>query len=148
MKTPAAAPDPNRMDPQLAAHLHTVAARLRATRLHRLGMWRWLGVAVLTLGLLQLRAQHEELTSFTAGALALLFAAGALLEILVRRRTPYDYAAAARIVEHEFPDLRLALHTAAEQAPEEAGGRFHFLQRKVIDDTLRHARRNPWTLRT
>ncbi len=141
------APDPSRMDPSLAAHLHTVAARLRATLLHRFAMWRWLIVTALGVALLSLRAWREEFTTFTGVALAVVFFVALLRGFLVARHTPLDHAAAAQIIEKEFPDLKLVLRTAAEQTPEEAGGRFNFLQRRVIDESLRHARRHPWTLR-
>ena len=64
MSNPSA-PDSQRMDPQLAAHLHSVAARLRATRLHQLGMRRWLVVTAVAVGLLTLRAWQEELALFS-----------------------------------------------------------------------------------
>ncbi len=142
-----AAPNSARMEPQLAAHLHTVAARLRATRLHRLAMWRWLVVTAAAVGLLSLRAWREEFTTFSGVALTTIFFASLARGFIVARRTPLDHAAAARLVEAEFPELRLALRTAAEQTPDEADGRFNFLQRRVIDESLRHARRHPWTLR-
>jgi hypothetical protein len=142
-----AAPDPTRMEPQLAAHLREVAARLRATRLHRLAMWRWLAVAAVAVALLSLRAWKEELTTLSGVALALVFFGALIRGFVVARRTPPDYAEAARLVETQFPDLKLVLRTAAEQVPDGADGRFSFLQRRVIDESLRHARRHPWTLR-
>ncbi len=145
--SPSPAPDPARMEPQLAAHLRGVAARLRANRLHRLAMWRWLAVTAVAVGLLSLRAWKEaEFTTFSGVALAVVFFGALVHGFIVARRTPLDFAAAARIVEAEFPDLRLALRTAAEQTPAEGGG-FDFLQRRLIDESLRHARRHPWTLR-
>ncbi|MEI6282853.1 MAG: hypothetical protein WCP82_09090, partial [Alphaproteobacteria bacterium] len=86
--------------------------------------------------------------TYSGIALALVFFAALIHGWFVARRTPYDHATAAQIIETQFPDLKFALRTAAEQTPDQDSGRFNFLQRRVIDEAIRHAHRHPWALRT
>lgn len=58
-------------------------------------------------------------------------------------RAPLDYAAAAALIERDHPDLDQALRTAIEQQPAE-NGRYHFLQRRVIEQALQHGDTHAW----
>ena len=131
------------LDPRLEAQLQTVARELRAAHLHRLATFRWLLTAAAVVGLVTLRSNVEGFAPFLLPALILVFLAALARSYLVARRLPLDYAAAAKVVETEFPDLKQALRTAAEQTPGAAGG-FNFLQQRVIGTALQHGWRHNW----
>ncbi len=123
--------------------LRGVAKELRAMRLHKRGLRRWLVVAVAAFGVFQLQANLPALQPLYLPTLGLLLLAGIVRSILVARADKLDFAEAAAMVETAFPDLKQALRTAAEQRPTEAG-RFNFLQMRVISSALKHANLNNW----
>jgi len=123
--------------------LRGVAQELRAVRLHRRGLRRWLVVAVIAFGLFQLKAYVPVFEPYYFTSLGVLLALGILRSIVVARADKLDFAEAAHVVEEAFPDLKQALRTAAEQRPLEAG-RFNYLQMRVITSALKHANINDW----
>ncbi len=66
-----------------------------------------------------------------------------LPQVIANRWSP-DFAAIARQIEQKHPELHAALLTAIEQRPDPKTGRLHFLQQRVIADTLCLARAHPW----
>ena len=131
------------LDPRLEAQLQSVARELRAVHLHRLATYRWLITSAVVVGLVTFRSNFEGFAPFLLPALIVVFLAALVRSFLVARRLPLDCAAAARVVETEYPDLKQALRTAAEQTPGATGG-FNFLQQRVIGSALQHGWRHNW----
>ena len=131
------------MQTELGYLLRGVARELRAMRLHRRGIKRWAVVAVAAFVLLQLRADIAAFAPYALPVLVVLLAGAIIRSIMVARADKLDYAEAARVVEDAFPELKQALRTAAEQEPGE-GGRFNFMQLRVISSALKHADLNDW----
>ncbi len=123
--------------------LSGVARELRALRLHRRGIRRWAVVAVAAFVLLQVKDDVAAFAPYSLPVLGLLLVAAIFRSIQVARADQLDYAEAARVVEDAYPDLKQALRTAAEQQPGD-GGRFNFLQLRVIRSALQHANLNDW----
>lgn len=63
---------------------------------------------------------------------------------MIAGRWEPDFTAVARQIETKHPELHTALLTAIEQRPDPKTGRLHFLQQRVIADTLCLARAHPW----
>ncbi len=131
------------MQSDLGRLLRGVARELRAARLHKRGLRRWLLIALAALVVLQVKAQAPGFEPYYLPLLGVLLALGMGLSYLAARADQLDYAEAARVVEEAFPDLKQALRTAAEQRPAEAG-KFNFLQMRVITSALKHANVNNW----
>ena len=123
--------------------LRGVARELRAMRLHKRGIKRWAVVALAAFVLLQLRADVAGFSPYALPALGLLLVAAIFRSIQVARADKLNLAEAARVVEEAYPDLKQALRTAAEQQPG-AGGRYNFMQLRVISSALKHANLHDW----
>ena len=135
-------PEPQ-MQPQLAFLLRGVARHLRAARLHKRGLRRWGVVAFIAFVLLEAHNLFPTFAPYTLPALGLVLLAGVIRSVLAARADKLDFAEAARVVEEAYPDLKQALRTAAEQQPGE-GGRYNYLQNRVITSALKHANLNNW----
>lgn len=131
------------VDPRLQHQLHAVAARGRAQGLHRRSTVAWLALAVASIAWIALSWRIAALrpASFPVLGLAMLVVGW----IVSRwwRQAPYDFPAAAALIEKDHPDLQQVLRTALEQRPAQDGS-YHFLQRRVIDRALAHAGAHPW----
>ena len=140
------APSPPPIDFRLGYKLRRVAAHLRAIRFHRQGAVIWTAVTLVAALLLAVQHRSPALAPFAAPILFAAFAFAAVLASWLAWRDRIALADAARAVEQQHPDLRTALLAAAEQNPAD-DGQFTFLQRRVIDNALRHADTHDWARR-
>ncbi|MGH7137476.1 MAG: hypothetical protein ACREHD_17160, partial [Pirellulales bacterium] len=132
------------MDPRLGQQLEKVSARFRRVRFWRGLALAWLVAATTGLTLLGLRQglgwqgpSDVAIVLVVAALLALIF--GWLAHVSAR-----DYHAVAEQIEAAHPELRSCLLAALEQRPTLAGGRFGFLQDRVICQALNHAYGHGW----
>src|SRR6188768_4256007 len=139
---PLAPPTP-KMDFGLSYKLRRVAGLLRAVKFHRWGTAIWFGVALLAalLSLVQLRS--PLFAPYAAPVLIGVFIAATGMAAWLMWRDRTGITEASRYVTSTYPELGSSLHAAIEQRPE-ADGQFHFLQRRVIDDAIRHADARDW----
>ena len=103
----------------------------------------WLGVAAVGFVLFATGLANRSLALAAFPVLAIASAAVSWRLSRLWRRTPLDYPAAAAVVEAGHPELRQALRTALELRPG-PGGRYPFLQQRVLDEVLAHALRHDW----
>ena len=137
------APPPPKIDFRLGYVLRRVTGYLRSARFHRQGAFLWTAVAVIAALLLLVQRHSPAFAPFAAPALLVVFvlAASAAVWLLWRDRTTLRDA--ARYIGRHHPEADSSLQAAIEQLPA-LGGTFHFLQRRVIDDALRHADTANW----
>ena len=124
--------------------LQGVSGRLHWQRVARRLAILWTASAVASfLALAGLRALGVP-TPWPAVGLAVVLSAATVFELARSRRRPVDPRLAAHAVEAAYPALNGLLVTAAQQTPEPGTG-YGFLQRRVLDGALAHARRNDWS---
>ncbi len=123
--------------PLLKTALEPIVRRQKFRRLMLLLGGCWLTLA----GLGFLGASMHVGKGVALGALLV----GILLSwVLIRRNlavSKADYAAIARSVESQHPDLHALLLTAVEQSPEVKGGTLNFLQQRVVAHAVAEVRR-------
>ncbi len=130
-------------DRQLRKALRPVGRRLRWTRFWK-GMWMAWAVAAAWGGLLW----HQTATDPTAPPVTgwqvvVVGALGSLLAVLVAVASGWRIAGLAARVEQAFPQLKQRLWTALSQQPDR-DGRWSYLQRVVLEETLAHANTHRW----
>jgi hypothetical protein len=119
-------------------------------RIRRIGRHRRAAVAwTLVLGLQLVALVVGAVAGFTDPALrywmvgGTLVAAGAVYAHAVRARS--SCAAAAGLVEAAYPDLKQRLATAVELRPADADRSYAFLEARLLEEVLAHARDNDWS---
>jgi len=134
------------MESRLSQELGALEKLLREARFCRELALGWL--AGTALGILFLVVQ--SLTAWNSPLLCVVPLLGGLLAASVawwrHRQRPADDRAVVAALEREYPELRHLLAAAAEQKPDPATGEFGYLQLRVIDEALRHPRRELWRL--
>ncbi len=139
---PLAAPPPQ-IDFRLGYILRRVTGYLRSIRFHRQGALLWSTVALLAAALLLVQQRSPALAPYAAPVLFFVFLAAASIAIALLWRDRTTFRDAARYIGQHHPEADSALQAAVEQLPA-TSGTFHFLQRRVIDDALRHADTANW----
>ncbi|HEV3024513.1 MAG TPA: hypothetical protein VGX76_18685, partial [Pirellulales bacterium] len=132
------------MEHRLSQQLEKVAARFRRLRFWRGLAIAWLAAAAGGLVLLALNrfaGWHLSRPAIVVCGLAL---AGAVLCVWRANRRVRDYRWVALRVEAAYPELKSCLLAAMEQRPTLPGGRFGFLQDRVIRQALNHAHGHAW----
>ncbi|HRZ36912.1 MAG TPA: hypothetical protein P5534_11170 [Candidatus Paceibacterota bacterium] len=131
-------------DRYLQMRLRPLARRQRALRLRSRLALCWLATALIAVTLtFLLRSKGVSATSILP-ILALAGLASGLWLARRHRRAPADWHALALAIETRHPDLDGRLLTAVEQqTPPEIGP--GFLQRRLVDETIRHSRTHDWT---
>jgi len=137
------APPPPQIDFRLGYILRRVAGYLRSIRFHRHGALLWSSVALCAAALLLVQLRSPALAPYAAPALFFVFIAAAAAAMWLLWRDRITLRDAARYIGRHHPEVDSALQAAVEQLPA-TGGTFHFLQRRVIDDALRHADTANW----
>ena len=137
------APLTPQIDFRLAYKLRRVAGYLRAIRFHRHGILLWSGVSLSAAALLLVQLRVPALAHLAAPALLVVFVCATIVAVVLLWRDRTSLHDAARYIGNHHPEARSALDAAVEQLPE-ADGQFHFLQRRVINDALRHADSTNW----
>ncbi|MEO6002349.1 MAG: hypothetical protein ABIZ04_06330 [Opitutus sp.] len=127
----------------LRHRLSRVAGQLRALAFHRSGLRIWSVVSAFAAALIVLSPKVPAIADYAAPALLVVFVVASSLAAWLAWRDRSDVFTAARHLEQRFPELRSALQAAVEQRPEPEG-QFGFLQRRVINDVLRHAETHDW----
>ncbi len=130
-------------DTRLRARLEQVQSRARSLRFWcRLALcWAVSGCAAVALALCQRKTGWNLSSAFPALVLASL--AAAVVVATRRRDYPLDWRKLAARIEARFPELDGRLLTAVELPvawPEKAG----FLEQRVLEETVAHARRANW----
>lgn len=136
-------PSSPRLEPRLHYELLRVLRPVRAVRLHQRGLLIWSALAALALVGLVLSALWPQTTLVATRAIlpAFVIAAAAAAWLAWRDRT--DLRAAVDAVSRLDPAVAARLRAAVEQHPDEQG-RFHFLQRRLIHETLQAANARDW----
>ncbi len=137
------APPPPQIDFRLGYILRRVTGYLRSIRFHRQGTFLWSTVALAAAALLLVQQRSPLLAPYAAPVLFFVFVAATSTAIWLLWRDRTTLRDAARYIGEHHPEADSALQAAIEQLPA-TGGTFHFLQRRVIDDALRHADANNW----
>ncbi|WP_221028970.1 hypothetical protein [Actomonas aquatica] len=130
-------------DARLHEELRSIARHHQSAQLHRHGIHVWGIFAAIALVLLTLRWIVPGFAPWLGPLLllALLAAVSATLWRAVRNR--FDLIATARAIERDYPELKEALRTAAEQKPRD-GAPLTFLQRRLLKHALDHAAVSAW----
>lgn len=107
----------------------------------------WFAIALV--GALCLALQRQGIGTFQdTGYLLLALAAIVTVTVVLVVRTSFrDDRWVAQEIEQRFPELSQRLVTAMDLRPS-SDGKFGFLQRQVIDQTLQHASLQPWEEKT
>jgi len=132
-------------DPRIHGYLRRVAARFRHIRLVRGLSVVWAAAALAAAGLWLLQVAgyvHVPNAAWMLGSLAALACVCVAVAAYASFRDSHDVA---ERIERSHPDLQQRLVTAVSMRPDTADGRFGFLQRSVIDETVRHAYVHQWT---
>jgi hypothetical protein len=132
------------MEHRLSQQLEKVAARFR-----RLQFWMGLALAwlmaaaggVVWMAIVRLAGWQVPNPVTVVSGLAIVIAAVA---VRLANRSARDYRWVAQRVEAAHPELRSCLLAAMEQRPTLPGGRFGFLQDRVIRQALNHAYGHAW----
>jgi hypothetical protein len=138
------------MEPRLQKQLGELESALRRARLWRRLAACWLASAALCILLIVI---HKTIGGSAPLIWILPLVIGSVAAFFVwrneRDRQP-DFPALVAMLEHNHPDLRHLLSTAAEQQPDPETGEFHFLQRRVINKVITHRQQLDWlaTLRS
>ena len=130
--------------PFLRSQLTPVAQRQRQWRLQSRLAACWAGAALA--GFIGIFLQRFAGISLP-GLMLLLGTATAVCSLLIWKRTQKwepDFRQIARQIEQHHPELHALLLTAVEQRPEEATGRFNFLQERVIQEAVNQNQRHQW----
>ena len=137
------APLPPPIDFLLGHRLRRVAALVRAIKFHRMGAILWSSVALIAAALALVQQRSASLAPYAAPLLLVVFVLATVIAVWCVYRDRSDIATATDYLAARHPELRSALRAAVEQRPT-TQGQFHFLQRRVIDDALRHAETRDW----
>ncbi|MGH8018642.1 MAG: hypothetical protein ACREIA_10170, partial [Opitutaceae bacterium] len=131
------------IEPRLLGHLQPIVNRLHARRYHRRSAAAW--AVVFTVLLLAAGACIVLDAGVLATEIALggVFIIGAFAGHFWARRAPGEPRLAAAIVESSHPELQQTLKTAVELEPGDKGA-YSFLQYRVVEQALEHARANRW----
>lgn len=132
------------IEPLLKSQLQPVAQRQRQWR----GQWQlavcWAVAALL--GFLLFLSQR--LTGLSVpGLMPLVGIATGVASVVIWRRTQRwqpDFRHIARQIEQHHPELHALLLTAVEQQPDEATGKFNYLQERVIQEAVSQNQRHQW----
>lgn len=111
-------------------------------RLVRMLAWSAALLAGLVIGVWVWKAAGHRVPVPALAVLAYLL--GWRVPKMIAGRWEPDFTAIARQIETKHPELHAMLLTAIEQRPDPQTGRLHFLQQRVIADTLCLARAHPW----
>lgn len=125
---------------RLLRQLDRVASRYRQLRLWQLLALVWLGTAVIGVAFWALRPSQ----SYPLPLLGATAVFGALSALFFAFRYARDPAWIAKRVESTFPELKTCLLAAIELQPDLPGGRYGYLQGRVIDQALTHAKSHHW----
>lgn len=124
--------------------------QMRLERVAQRERWlRWLGVTALcwteaaVLFAIFIFADVRLSTPAAAALGFMAILATGLVALLAGRRR-IDVVELARRIEKEYPDLRSLLLAAVEQTPRGPDGELGYLQERVIDEAIEHARRQKW----
>ncbi|HUY91958.1 MAG TPA: hypothetical protein VMV10_24670 [Pirellulales bacterium] len=120
-----------------------------ATRYRKLRFWQSLAVAWLATALcgavvaaaIWTTAWRPSHPVVILAGLALAAIVGSMIRAAASAR---NYHWVAMQIEERYPELKSCLLTAMEQRPELPGGRFGFLQDRVIRQALYHAQQHAW----
>ncbi len=132
------------IEPFLKSQLEPVARRQRQWRLqwHLALCWAVAAAGGFVLIMLQ------RLAGSSGSALMLLLAAVTVAASVVlwkrTQRWQPDFRQIARQIEQHHPELHALLLTAVEQQPDQATGKFNFLQERVIQEAAKQNERHQW----
>lgn len=122
----------------------TVAGRIRVVR-RRILLARAGLMSALIGGACYLAANIWPVLTLPLQLIFVVSAAALLMRALqFAWRGSSDFAAAARRLEADFPDLQTRLLAAVEQRPDVLTGRFNLLQSKLFAEVGDHARTHDW----
>lgn len=132
------------MEHRLSQQIEKVAVRYRRLRFWSSLAVVWLFTAACGVGFLALNRLAEWNLPSPIGLLCGLAAVAAIAAIWLASRSAHDYRWVAERIEAAHPELKSCLLAAIEQRPNVPGGRFGFLQDRVIRQALNHAYGHAW----
>ncbi|MCU1376891.1 MAG: hypothetical protein JWO68_4177, partial [Actinomycetia bacterium] len=100
-------------------------------------------VAIIAAALVFAQRHAPVLAPYAAPSLLGIFILATAISIWFVSRDRTDVTTAAHSLARRHPEVRSVLLAAVEQRPEPSGA-FHFLQRRVINDALRHSDTHNW----
>lgn len=136
--------EPRHIDSRLRAETRRLVRRIQAARLHARSARAWLTCAAVALAVLALAWLLAWPAAAPVAGIAAAFVACGWLVARWWQVPVNDYGRAADLIENAYPELGHALRTALEQRPDDAG-RYSFLQKRLLDEVLSHARRHFWS---
>ena len=131
-------------DTRLGYEFRRVERRVRSASLHRHCALVWGAMLILAAIMWGMPYVAPSSRGLALPVLVPCFIVGALLAAWLAWRDRADLQATIRAIEQQYPELGTSLRTAIEQQPDEATGRFHFLQRRVIQDVVGHSAERDW----
>lgn len=131
-------------EPELKRRIEEIATRQRRLRRRRQLAICWFLAALVGLVIWSAESREQFSLSFAATVLLSATAVVSILVMIANRRRPSDRLRAAREIERLHPDLDEQLLAALEQQPDHQTGRFGYLQRRVIGESLIHSARYDW----
>lgn len=129
---------------RLHRQIEKAARRVRHVRIIVAWAGVWLAAAAMCGLLLLLNRWTPFYVRPALSALGVVTASAALIFGWMAWRSARNPQTLARRIEAVYPELRNGLLTAVEQRPSLPGGRYGFLQDRVIQQSLEHAYGNRW----
>ena len=132
------------VDSRLDECLSVVGKRLRRVRFAWLLSVTWFAVALVSYYFLSRPPQQASDRFVAVLAVTLVAAFGFILAWISSRRSYRDRRWLANYIEAKYPTLQQRLLTAVQMPLPDRGRRRGFLQKRLLDDTLAHAKVNHW----
>lgn len=132
------------MEQRLSQQLEKVASRYRRLRFWRGLALAWLVAAASGLAMLGL---NRAMGWYLPSAVGVVCGAAVLIALVcgwLAQASARDHQWVAQRVEAAYPELKTCLLAAMEQRPTLPGGRYGFLQDRVIRQALNHAYGHAW----
>jgi hypothetical protein len=134
----------NMIEIALRKRLQPIVRRRRRLHLAYFLLVCWIIATLIGIGLIAINRYWGWKSPIADWALFVTTVLATLYAFYKSRRMQPDYKAVARHIEQQNPDLKALLLAAIEQEPEKPGGRFGYLQDRVIGEAVRHATKHDW----
>ena len=132
------------LERHLRIRLRPIAERARVLVLWKSLGWSW-GLAFFAAAGLHWMRQHGEAHSFVPLAFVLILGVGGTgLSFFRFTRFSLNYKEIAWRLVEKHPEVRSLVMAAVEQKPDQPGGELNYLQERVLEEAIGHAKANQW----
>ncbi len=132
------------LERHLRIRLQPIAERARMLDLWKNLGWTW-GIAFFAVVVLHWMRQHGEAQSFTPLGMVLMVGVGGTgLSFYRCARFSLNYKEIAWQLVDKHPEVRSLVMAAVEQKPDQPDGRLNYLQERVLEEAIQHAKANQW----